>query len=66
MQNFDTRIRPALIAEHKGMTESDAALLKRKWEVIGASRIDKLLYSSSLSTISPIAKLASTPRPLVM
>jgi cyclopropane-fatty-acyl-phospholipid synthase len=33
VRNFDTRIRPALIAEHKGMTESDAALFKRKWEV---------------------------------
>jgi cyclopropane-fatty-acyl-phospholipid synthase len=33
MQNFDTVIRPALIAEHEGMTEADTALFKRKWEV---------------------------------
>lgn len=33
MQNFDAVIRPALIAEHEGMTEADAALFRRKWEV---------------------------------
>jgi cyclopropane-fatty-acyl-phospholipid synthase len=33
LQNFDTRIREALISEHNGMTENDAALFKRKWEV---------------------------------
>jgi cyclopropane-fatty-acyl-phospholipid synthase len=33
LQNFDTRIRAALISEHRGMTEDDAALFKRKWEV---------------------------------
>jgi cyclopropane-fatty-acyl-phospholipid synthase len=33
MINFDARIRPALISEHAGMTESDATLFKRKWEV---------------------------------
>ena len=31
--NFDTRIRLALIAEHQGMSEEDAALFKRKWQV---------------------------------
>lgn len=36
VQNFDTRIRPALISEHRGMTEDDAALFKRKWEVSSA------------------------------
>lgn len=33
MDNFDSRIRPALIAEHQGMTEDDTALFRRKWEV---------------------------------
>ena len=37
VQNFDTRIRAALISEHKGMTENDAALFRRKWEVSSAS-----------------------------
>ena len=33
MNNFDARIKPALISEHKGMTSRDAELFKRKWEV---------------------------------
>ena len=33
MMNFDDRIRPALLAEHQGMTDADAALFRRKWEV---------------------------------
>ena len=32
-KNFDTRIRPALLAEHEGMTSQDVALFRRKWEV---------------------------------
>jgi cyclopropane-fatty-acyl-phospholipid synthase len=31
--NFDKRIRPALLAEHEGMTASDVELFRRKWEV---------------------------------
>lgn len=33
MQNFDATIRPALLAEHRGMTNSDVDLFRRKWEV---------------------------------
>lgn len=33
IKNFDAKIQPALLSEHSGMTESDAALFKRKWEV---------------------------------
>ena len=33
LRHFNARIRPALLAEHSGMTESDAGLFKRKWEV---------------------------------
>lgn len=33
MKNFESRIRPALLVEHHGMTEADAALFRRKWEV---------------------------------
>lgn len=33
MANFDSRIRPALLAEHEGMTRGDTALFRRKWEV---------------------------------
>ena len=32
-RNFDSRIRPALLAEHEGMTDNDVALFRRKWEV---------------------------------
>lgn len=32
MANFDTRIKPALLKEHRGMTEGDVDLFKRKWE----------------------------------
>ncbi|KAK7905400.1 hypothetical protein LTR67_000121 [Exophiala xenobiotica] len=31
-QNFKGRIKPALLAEHEGMTESDVELFRRKWE----------------------------------
>lgn len=38
MQSFNTKIRPALLAEHegdrkgKGMSEEDVDLFRRKWE----------------------------------
>ena len=32
-QNFNTRIRPALLAEHEDMSEKDVELFRRKWEV---------------------------------
>lgn len=41
--NFEDRIRPALIAEHSGMTESDASLFKRKWEVSSDSPVAKYI-----------------------
>ena len=44
MKNFDAIIRPALMAEHEGMTEADTALFKRKWEV-------SLLHPSASSVL---------------
>lgn len=32
MENFDEQIKPALLSEHKGMTDSDVELFRRKWE----------------------------------
>lgn len=32
-QNFDSRIRPALLDEHEEMSEKDAEIFRRKWEV---------------------------------
>ncbi|SLM36348.1 S-adenosyl-L-methionine-dependent methyltransferase-like [Lasallia pustulata] len=31
-RNFESRIRPALLEEHHGMTDSDVELFRRKWE----------------------------------
>ena len=32
IMNYETLIRPALLAKHSGMTDNDAELFKRKWE----------------------------------
>ena len=32
MNNFDGRIKPALLSEHEGMTENDVELFRRKWD----------------------------------
>ncbi|PSK35080.1 hypothetical protein B9Z65_1663 [Elsinoe australis] len=32
LENFDARIKPALLKEHRVMSESDVQLFKRKWE----------------------------------
>ncbi|PNS18662.1 hypothetical protein CAC42_5201 [Sphaceloma murrayae] len=32
LENFDAQIKPALLREHRGMSESDVQLFKRKWE----------------------------------
>lgn len=61
MKNFDTRIRPALIREHVGMTERDAQLFRRKWNVSQAP-ITKLQQLTESSTISRIVKLDLTPK----
>lgn len=64
VQNFQSRIRPALLEEHEGMTENDTELFRRKWEVCASTlcifcRTNLDLVSS---TISPIVKLASILR----
>jgi cyclopropane-fatty-acyl-phospholipid synthase len=30
--NFESEIRPALLAEHEGMTKADVEVFRRKWE----------------------------------
>lgn len=32
MANFEAEIKPALLEEHRGMTDKDVELFKRKWE----------------------------------
>ena len=64
-RNFQSRIRPALLEEHYGMTDRDVELFRRKWEVCGivvASTAITLLICK-YSTTSHIVKLASKPRP---
>ena len=38
-QNFDARIKPALLQEHDNMTSADTELFRRKWEVRGRMSI---------------------------
>ncbi len=33
MRNFESRIAPALVEDHEGMTEKDVEVFRRKWEV---------------------------------
>lgn len=60
LKNFEGRIRPALLREHNGMTESDADLFKRKWEV--SVTLHTKITADQVSTTSHIARQASTPR----
>jgi cyclopropane-fatty-acyl-phospholipid synthase len=32
LQNFDEKIRPALLKEHEGMNKGDVEVFRRKWE----------------------------------
>lgn len=32
MENFEARIKPALLREHGGMREGDVEVFRRKWE----------------------------------
>lgn len=59
MQNFDGRIKPALLAEHEGMTQADAALFKRKWEVCDPAETETTRLTLILSITSRTVKLAS-------
>ena len=59
MMNFDTRIGPALLAEHEGMNDADAALFRRKWEVRDRGLFAGSMLTLCFSIISRIVKLAS-------
>lgn len=64
MRNFDDRIKPALLEEHKDMSEKDVELFKRKWEVflLSYSPGQSVLLTRIHSTISLIVKLATVRR----
>lgn len=38
-RNFQSRIKPALLNEHEGMTDRDVELFRRKWEVCGTKLV---------------------------
>ena len=61
MKNFDARIRPALIAEHQGMNNADAALFRRKWEVGASKVLDRIMLTCCTSITLRTAKLGSIP-----
>lgn len=62
--NFDNEVKPALLDEHEGMTEKDAELFRRKWEVSSAMSVDGCVQLTDIlvSTISRIVKQDSIPR----
>lgn len=50
-RHFDSKIRPALMDEHEGMTERDVNLFRRKWEVspaLSMASIFKLLMAGAV------------------
>ena len=56
LANFDCKIRPALKREHKGMSEDEIDVFRRKWEVrfkrtpIAMDELLTLLGSTTLHT----------------
>jgi cyclopropane-fatty-acyl-phospholipid synthase len=44
LQNFDSRIRPALLEEHEDMDDEKAEVFRRKWEV------------SAITALAPFAR----------
>ena len=61
--NFETRIKGALLDEHRGMKEKDVELFKRKWEVRGNSTNIENTTHIGFSITSHIVRLVSAPRP---
>lgn len=63
MNNFESKIRPALLEKHGDMTEEGVAVFRRKWEVSLTSKSIPLIHTDQdVSTTSGIAKPASSPR----
>ena len=66
-REFDSKIRPALLGEHEGMTDKDVELFRRKWQVSRDTYHGKVQKSDGFfSTTSRIARQALIPKPLVM
>ena len=61
--NFQTRIKPALLDEHRGMKQKDVELFKRKWEVCENPINIENTTDLGPSTTSRTVKLVSAPKP---
>ena len=63
LENFDDKIKPALLKEHGGMKDEDVEVFKRKWEVspILVNVLQKA-PTHKISITSPTARLAFAPR----
>jgi cyclopropane-fatty-acyl-phospholipid synthase len=73
LQNFESRIRPALMLEHQDMGEKEIEVFRKKWEVSFALHyktniLIRITFTDKIccSTISRIARLALPPRHWVM
>lgn len=63
MNNFESKIRPALLEKHGDMTEEGVAVFRRKWEVSLILKSYPLVPTDEdISTTSDIAKPAFSPR----
>lgn len=64
MNNFESKIKPALLEKHGDMTDEGVAVFRRKWEVSLTLEAYPLIPADKeISTTSDIAKPASSPRP---
>lgn len=64
MNNFESKIKPALLEKHGDMTDEGVAVFRRKWEVsLTLEGYPLIPADEEISIISDIAKPASSPRP---
>jgi hypothetical protein len=63
MNNFESKIKPALLEKHGDMTDEGVAVFRRKWEVSPTSETNPLIRADEdISTTSDIVKPVSSPR----
>lgn len=69
MNNFEAKIKPALVAKHGDMTNEAIAVFRRKWEVSHlCAHVETVGLRLTIhpSTISDTARPASSARPREM
>ena len=63
MNNFESKIKPALLKKHGDMTDEGVAVFRRKWEVsLTLEPIQLIPADEETSITSDIAKQAFSPR----